>query len=215
MSTAAVASAIAETYCKAFSSCCVGIGQPPIDVARCRSLTAAAAQKELDAAGASDVSAQDANACVDAIHTRIAACGKEDIHWENPQPAFFDPELVQAGCLPLLPNAKVFGFEACSASMPCTELGATCAIDVCSSGQPPGAACGAGCLDSASCVAGTCAVVVKSDVGAACKINDDCRLGLVCATGTCAPSRGHPDLATQRSSPYRIGGDTCRAFAYL
>jgi hypothetical protein len=215
MSTAAVASAIAESYCKTFSSCCVGIGQPPIDVARCRELTSTAAQKELDAAGAGEASAKDATLCVDAIHTRIAACAKEDIHWDDPQPAFFDPALVQAGCLPLLPNAKVLGFEACSASMPCAESNATCAIDVCSFAQPVGAACGAGCLDSASCVAGTCAVVVKSDVGAACMISDDCRLGLVCATGTCATSHDHPGLATQRSSPYRIGSDTCRAYTYL
>ena len=215
MTTAAVASAIAESYCKAFSSCCVGIGQPPIDVARCRELTSAAAQKQLDAAGASDVSAKEATVCVDAIHTRIAACGKEDVHWPGTELAVFAPSSIQAACATVFPSAQSSRAEPCAASTSCGGA-STCAIDECTSAPALGAACpGGSCLDSAVCAAGSCVAPSSADVGASCMINDDCRLGLVCATGACAPSHDHPGLATQRSSPYRIGSDTCRAFTYL
>jgi hypothetical protein len=216
MSTAAVASAIAEDYCKAFSSCCVGAGQPPIDVARCRELTSAAAQKELDAAGTVDISAKDATVCVDAIHARIAACGGDDIHWPGADPALFAPASIATACLPLLPNVKVPTVEHCSDSMHCQEPGTTCAIDMCTSAGLIGLGCPAGeCVDSARCVTGTCVALSTADVNAKCATNDDCRLGLVCFENLCAPAREHPDVSSQRSSPYRIGADTCRAFTYL
>lgn len=216
MSTAAVASAIAEDYCKAFSSCCVGAGQPPIDVARCRELTSAAAQKELDAAGAGESNAQDVAICVDAIHTRTAACGKEDSRWAGDDLPIFAPQPIETACLPLFPSLKVGPYEPCSASMMCAEPATTCVIDVCTSAPPVGAPCIEGaCLDTATCVAGTCAAISTADVGAACTSNVDCRLGLVCFQGMCAPSRDHPELSTRRSSPYRIGADTCRAYSYL
>lgn len=215
MSTAAVASAVAETYCKAFSSCCVGIGQPPIDVARCRELTSAAAQKELDAAGAGESNAQDVATCVDAIHTRVAACGKEDIHWPGGDVAVFAPASIQAACGPLFPNVALPTGERCSASTPCGGA-STCAIDECTSAPALGAACpGGSCLDSASCTAGTCAAPSTADVNAMCTKDVDCRLGLVCFQGLCAAAREHPELAAQRSSPYRIGADTCSAYSYL
>ena len=215
MSTAAVASAIAETYCKAFSSCCVGIGQPPIDVARCRELTSAAAQKELDAAGSGESNPQDVAVCVDAIHTRTAACGKDDVHWPAGDLAVFAPASIQMACAPLFPNIAFPSAERCSASMPC-EGASTCAIDECSSAPALGAACPGGtCLDSASCMAGTCVASSTADVNAKCTTDVDCRLGLVCFEGLCAPAHDHPELSAQRSSPYRIGADTCRAFSYL
>ncbi len=206
---------IAEDYCKAFSSCCFADGQPPIDVARCRELTSAAVEKQLDAGGATESSAADVAVCISAIHTRIAACGKEDARFSGDFP-LFQPGPVSHPCMALLPNVPVFSYEACSASSPCAESNAVCAIDACTSAQPVGAACMQdGCVDTANCVSGKCVPSSTADVGAACTSNVDCRLGLVCFQAACAPTRDHPDLATQRSSPYRIGADTCRAFTYL
>jgi len=215
LSNAAVASDIAEDYCKTFSSCCVGDGQAPIDVARCRELTSAAVEKELDAAGTSESGVADVAVCVAAIHTRIAACGKEDIHWPGLDPAIFAPESIIAACSTLLPGVKPSPSEHCDASTPCAEPSTTCAIDVCTSAPSVGAACQDTCLDTATCNGGTCVAISTADVGAACKSDDDCRLGLVCASSACAPAREHPERSTARFSPYRIGADTCRAFTYL
>jgi hypothetical protein len=206
---------IAEDYCKAFSSCCFADGQPPIDVARCRELTSAAVEKELDAAGVSESSAVDVAVCVGAIHTRVAACGKEDVRWPGADLPIFAPASVQAACKPLLPKTAVAASDSCSASMAC-PFSVTCAIDECSSQPVLGAACPGGvCLDSATCTAGTCAAVATADVGSPCERDDDCRLGLVCWARSCDTSRAHPGSLVQRSSPYRIGADTCRAFTYL
>jgi hypothetical protein len=216
MSNAAVASAIAEDYCKAFSSCCVGAGQAPIDVAKCREVTSTAVEKELGNVGTSSTSAQDAALCTAAIHARVAACAKEDIHWPFLDLAIFAPASIEAECAPLLPNVGAPQVQRCSATMPCAGSGTTCAVDECSAVPALGAACPGGeCLDSARCVAGTCVAPATADVNGACATNDDCRLGLVCFDARCAPTREHPELATVRSSPYRIGSDTCRAYSYL
>jgi hypothetical protein len=216
MTNAAVASAIAEDYCKTFSSCCVGVHQPPIDVAKCRAVTSAAVAKELDAVGTTESGPTDVAVCVNAVHTRIAACAQEDIHWPFLDLAIFAPASVESGCAPLLPNVGAPEVQACSASMPCAGSSSTCAVDECSSVPALGAACPGGeCLDSATCVAGRCVARAPADVGGSCATNDDCRLGLVCFDARCAPTREHPELATVRSSPYRVGSDTCSAFGYL
>ena len=216
MSNAAVASAIAEDYCKAFSSCCVGGHQPPIDVATCREVTAAALANELDTVGTTESSPADVAVCVKAIHTRIAACAADDIHWPFVDLAIFAPASVTSGCAPLLPSVGAPEVQRCSASMPCAGSNSTCAVDECSSLPALGAACPGGeCLDSARCVDGACVARATNDVGGSCTTSDDCRLGLVCSAARCAPTREHPELGTARSSPYRVGSDTCSAFGYL
>ena len=216
MSNAAVASAIAEDYCKAFSSCCVGAGQPPIDVARCRALTSAGAAKQLDAAGATESSPADVAVCVGAIHTRIAACAKDDIRWHDADPPIFAPATVATACQPLLPNVMIPPFERCSESMSCRDNPAICAIDVCSTSRLLGTGCSdtAACFDSGNCIDGECLAASLAGVGASCATEVDCRVGLVCFQRACAPTRDHPELAKQRSSPYRIGADTCSAYSY-
>jgi hypothetical protein len=215
LTNAAVASAIAEDYCKTFSSCCVGAGQPPIDVARCRTLTSASVEKQLDTAGKSGSNAQDVAVCVDAIHARVATCSVNDVRWHGTGFPLIAPGTVATVCEPLLPNVTIAPFERCSKSMQCqaTEI---CAIDVCSASGLLGFECTAReCLDGANCVGGKCIAASLAGAGASCATDIDCRVGLVCFEHACAPTREHPELAKQRSSPYRIDADTCSAYNYL
>ena len=216
MSNAAVASAIAEDYCKAFSSCCVGDGQPPIDVARCRTLTSASVEKQLDAAGTTDSNAKDVAICVDAIHARVVTCSVEDSRWPGTELPIFAPATIATACEPLLPNVTIAPFEQCSKSTPC-QAAELCAIDVCSASSLPGNECNGSvaCLDGANCVGSKCIAASLAGVGASCATDIDCRVGLVCFEQACAPTREHPELAKQRSSPYRIDADTCGAYNYL
>jgi len=216
LTNAAVGSMIAEDYCKTFSSCCFADGQPPIDVARCRELTSAAIEKELDAAGTTESSAVDVAVCVGAIHTRIAACSKDDIRWHSADLPIFAPGTVATACHAILPDVAIPSVERCSESMSCQVPSDVCAIDQCSAASQVGLACDtAECFDASNCIAGKCMPASLADVGAACTSDVDCRIGLVCFAQACAPTRDHPELAKQRSSPYRIGADTCRAFTYL
>jgi hypothetical protein len=216
LTNAAVASALAEDYCKTFSSCCVGIHQPPIDVARCRELTSAAVEKELDAGGATESRPSDVAACVDAVHTRVVACALEDLRWRGNELPLLQPSPISAACAPLFPPAPSSPFEACSVSMPCSEPDNLCAIDVCAPAPAIGSPCNQGaCRDTGNCVAGSCVAGSTAGVDASCSSNVDCRLGLVCFEMHCAPTRDHTDLATRRSSPYRVGADTCSAYSYL
>jgi hypothetical protein len=212
---ASVASEIADTYCKAFSSCCVGTGQPPIDVARCRQVVAA----DVEASVVADLAAspEEVAACVDTIKGRIGVCSAVDAPWwSESTPAILAPGSVMQACSP------IFGFanrapSPCTSDASCVGPAARCAIDQCVAAAPVGAACTTtpGCLDGAVCLAGTCAASPDVMEKGACTTDDECRLGLVCAKGSCLPSRDFPGLGKARFSPYRVGSDTCRAYTYL
>lgn len=207
---------IAEDYCKAFSACCVGKAQPPIDVARCRVLTSAAVEQELDVAGATETSLHDATVCTAAIHVRVATCSDDDNRWPGKDLPIFAPPTIATACQALLSKVTVPSFERCSAAMPC-QAPEICAIDVCSTSQLLGTGCGAApCFDGGECIGGECMpTAALGAAGASCATEIDCRVGLVCFEQKCAPTRDHPELAKQRSSPYRIGADTCSAYDYL
>jgi hypothetical protein len=217
LSSASVASQIAETYCKTFSSCCVAKGEPPIDVARCRELTGKELEQKLDSTGFGAAAAEDVLGCVEAIRNRMAACSNEDAKWwERESPALFAPTSVRMACEALVGPASTGGAP-CSPKLPCAA-GSTCAIDECVRDNVVGASCASEpqCLDGASCTGGVCAVVPGGAVNAACTTDATCQLGLVCASGKCAPAREHPENPYEpRSSPYRIGADTCGVFTYL
>lgn len=216
MATAAsVASEIAETYCKSFSSCCVSTGQPPIDVARCRQLVAA--DVEASVVPEASLGVEEVATCIDTIKGRIGVCSAIDAPWWSQGTlALLSPGTVMAAC------SQIFGFvrrepSPCTSDASCIGLAARCAIDQCVSAAPLGTSCAAtaSCLDGAVCIAGTCSASPDVMESGACTTDDECRLGLVCAKGTCLPSRDFPGLSAPRFSPYRIGVDTCRAYTYL
>ena len=213
---ASVASEIAATYCKAFSSCCVGAGQPPIDVARCRQLVAA--DVEASVAPEATLDAEDVALCVDTIKGRIGVCGAVDAPWwTSSTSALLSPGTVMAACSPIF-GLSQGAASPCTSDASCIGLAAKCAIDQCVAAVPIGSACAStpSCLDGAVCIAGKCSASPDVMEKGACTSDDDCRLGLVCAKGACLPSRDFPGLATRpRFSPYRIGVDTCRAYTYL
>ncbi len=212
---ASVASEIAETYCKAFSSCCVGVGQPPIDVARCRQVVAV----EIEAAfpPESTPGAEEVAQCVEIIKERMTACSAVDAPWwGSATPALLAPGTVTYAC------AGIFGLSMsptipCTSDASCSGLASKCAIDQCVSKAPVGAACSEtqSCLDGAVCISGRCSPSPDVREKGACTTSDDCRLGLLCAKGVCLPSRDVPEQGEPRFSPYRVGADTCRAYTYL
>jgi hypothetical protein len=216
ISSASIASQIAEAYCKTFSSCCVGSGEPPIDVARCREITANDVEQKLGSTGTGTGARDEVEACVEAIRNRTATCGKEDAKWWLREThALFGPSSIREGCEALLgpPGTRA---KPCSEKLPCGD-GTTCAIDECVADNGVGDACmiGAECLDGAVCTSGACTSTAGGNVKAACTTDDACRLGLVCAKDQCAAAREHPELYKARSSPYRVGPDTCSAFSFL
>lgn len=218
-SVAAIAADIATTYCKAFSSCCVGAGQRPIDVARCREVTNATVLAKLDALGVgksgSTVSATDVALCTDSIRARVAVCAKDDSKWWERGDAFFGPWSIQVACESVL-GSGARSAERCSTALACNG-GRTCAIDECVDDSPLGAPCDNGqrCFDGAVCNGSSCVAAPMAAAGEACTTAADCRLGLVCFASKCAPAREHPELYEPRSSPYRAGADTCSAFTFL
>ena len=212
---ASVASEIAETYCKAFSGCCVGAGQPPIDVARCRQLVAV--DMETAFPPESTPGAEEVATCVAIIKERMTSCSTVDAPWwASSTPALLAPGTVTYAC------AGIFGLSMsptipCTSDASCNGLADKCAIDQCVANAPVGSACTDthGCLDGSVCIGGTCARSPDVREKGACTTSDDCRLGLLCAKGACLPSRDLPELGKPRFSPYRVGADTCRAYAYL
>jgi hypothetical protein len=218
VTAASVGSEIAETYCKAFSSCCVGAGQPPVDVARCRTLVAA--EIESNVSPGALLEAEDVAGCIDTIKGRIGLCSAVDAPWwaSSNTLAILAPASVKDACLPL------FGFTPtgnkpipCTSNASCIGLASQCAIDECVAAGPLGIACKgvASCLDGESCIAGTCSAPLDVPVKGECASGDDCRLGLICVKGICLPSRDFPGVGGPRFSPYRIGADTCGAYQYL
>ena len=215
-SSESAAAQIAEAHCKTFSSCCVGAKLPPIDVARCREITSAAVAVALDQFKTGEMNPTDVLQCVDAIKTRTATCGKEDYAWWRlGDLALFGPPNIQKACAALVGlSMKTISGQSCTATTTCAD-GETCAIDICVHGARVGESCAAdSCLDGATCTGGVCARG-EAPVGDACKVDEECRLGLVCAKSTCAPARSRPELYEERHSPYRVGADTCRAFTDL
>lgn len=214
---ASVASQIAETYCKGFSSCCVGAGQPPIDVTRCRQVVAS--QIEATLSRDAEARAEDVTICEDAIKGRLATCSPLDAPWwtSGTTLALLAPSNVRSACSPIfdLPPTKILS---CESNASCSGLAATCAIDECTAAGPIGTACtsGVACLDGESCIEGACSAPLNVQENGACKSDEDCRLGLVCAKTVCLKSRDVPgNTANTRFSPYRIGADTCRAYSTL
>jgi hypothetical protein len=214
--SASVASEIAEAYCKAFSSCCVGAGQPPIDVARCRQLVAV----DIEAAFplASTPGAEEVATCVEIIKERTTACSAVDAPWwASSTTALLAPGTVTYAC------AGIFALSMsptipCTSDASCSGLASKCAVDQCVAKSPVGSPCAetSSCLDGTVCIAGKCQPSPDVTEKGACTTSDDCRLGLVCAKGICLPSRDVPELGTRpRFSPYRVGADTCRAYTYL
>ena len=211
-----IAAQIAATYCKTFSSCCVGAAQPPIDVSRCRELITAEAMAVL-AKRSSPFDNATADVCVAAIGTRMAICGKEDVAWQiiNGTPALFASSSIQDACEAVVGRTDGTKNMPCSTSFNCGK-GETCAVDICASNPGKGGDCtNQPCLDSFECSGGTCVVTATHDVGDMCGSDSECLLGLVCAKGSCLPARQFPELSKRRSSPYRVGADTCKAFTYL
>jgi hypothetical protein len=220
MTPASVASMIAETYCKAFSSCCVGKGERPIDVARCRELTAKEVEQKISPTA--ELAVSDVALCVDAIEQRITACGTVDLKWwSSSDLALSSPPSVQAECRPVFGGGRP-GSDAgapCTSDATCVANG-KCAIDVCTSAGSGaiGDACvvdASSCWDGNVCTAKVCAKAPDVAAGGMCSTDEDCRLGLLCFKGACAAAREHPELYKPRFSPYRIGADTCGAFTTL
>jgi hypothetical protein len=218
----AIASEIAAAYCPTFAGCCSAIGQPPIDIARChevKSKVLAVPLAEALQAPNDSPASRDVEACLSAIRTRTAACAKEDGSFGFDDQAFFGPKSVQSACAPLLRRGGG-STETCSPGQTCSD-GRTCAIDECVDDRKQGESCVTlRCLDSLVCrdyggPSPICSPRADADVGASCTVTVECRLGLVCFDGSCARSRGTPDEHTIRFSPYRVGADTCRVFAYL
>ena len=212
---ASVASQLAEMYCKAFSSCCVGTGQPPIDVSRCRQLVAAEVESRVSEAA--DLEPEAIATCLGTIKGRVMACGQVDAAWWSSSFPLLAPASVAKAC------ASVFGLlettpsaGVCTSDASCAK-GFSCAIDQCVDATCIGTTCGAtsDCVDGPLCIGSVCTAPPDVMINGACFVGSDCRLGLVCAKGLCLPSRDFPELATPRFSPYRIGADTCRAYAYL
>lgn len=210
-----MASEIAETYCKAFSSCCVGAGQPPIDVARCRQVVAVVMEAAFPPE--STPGAEEVALCVEIIKQRMTACSAVDAPWwGSATPALLAPGTVTFAC------AGIFALSMsptipCTSDASCSGLASTCAIDQCVPNRSVGAACSEtrSCLDGTVCISGTCSASPDVMEKATCATSDDCRLGLLCAKGVCLPSRDVPGLGEPRFSPYRVGADTCRAYTYL
>jgi len=211
------AAEIAEAYCKTFSSCCVGAKLPPIDVARCRQLVSTQVGEKLERSKAV-IASTDLLQCIDAIKTRTAACGKEDYAWWSfDDVALFNPKSVLEACGPLVGVARTVNGPRCDAKTTCGG-GLTCAIDLCVEGPHLGEPCpGAAdspCLDGAVCISGVC-TRGEREAKSACSIDDECRLGLLCFKGECAPASAHPEQYVERHSPYRVGADTCKAYTDL
>jgi hypothetical protein len=219
VTTASMASQLAETYCKSFSSCCVASGQPPVDVARCRELTSVAVQQRLDRSGPSGVYDADiVAACIEAVDARVRACGAVDAKWwDRGDLGLFGPYSVQLACAAILGSPSDRHGARCSDAQSCPN-GNTCVIDECIADSGAGEPCKASSeclLDSLVCTGSMCVTEPSAEVGRACTEDADCRLGLVCASAQCAPAREHPELYEERSSPYRVGIDTCQAFTFL
>ena len=190
--------------------------QPPIDVSRCRDVISQEAMTVL--ATHDSLFMPDAvYLCVEGIRERVAACGTVDIAWAvvEGHPALFAPGTIQTACGDVVGRTDGTVRTPCSSTNPCSD-GYTCAIDECATNPGSGAKCAdQPCLDGFVCPAGTCVAGPNLDVGGMCTAAADCQLGLVCAASACAPAREHPDLYKRRSSAYRIGADTCKAFSYL
>ncbi len=211
-----IAAEIANSYCKTFSSCCVGSGQPPIDVSRCRELITAEAMAVLDKKSSPYDNAT-ADVCIAAITARMSICGKEDVAWQiiNGTPALFASSSIQDACEAVVGRTDGTKRIPCLTSSECGK-GETCAVDACAPNQGKGGDClDRPCLDSFECTGGTCTVTATHDVGEMCGTDSECLLGLICVKGACLPARQFPELYKRRSSPYRVGADTCKAFTYL
>lgn len=214
-SPSTAATDIADAYCSTFGNCCQSSGQPPIDIARCREVTAAAVSPRIlrgGPAGSSQV-----KTCMAAITARVAVCGKEDVPWfAYDEVALFGPSSIQAACGPLIGMNAGSGGAPCSAKTPCTN-GEVCAIDECALDPGLGASCpNFLCLDGLMCNEGAiCSQPSLVGVGSKCSANEDCQLGLVCAKNQCESARSAPSLYRERHSPYRVGFDTCRVFQFL
>lgn len=214
-SAASIAAEIAATYCKTFSSCCVSSGQPPIDVSRCREIITAEATAVLEQQSTFDNAS--AEACVDAIEQRMSLCGKEDVAWQTIKgsPPLFAASSLQAGCEAVVGRTNGTKAMLCKSGIECLD-GYACAVDECVPNQGLGGSCAKlPCLDGFACNGTTCELSAVHDVGEMCVTDAECKLGLVCANGTCLPARQFPELYERRSSPYRVGADTCKAFTYL
>lgn len=216
LATAAVD--IANAYCTTFANCCQSSGQPPIDIARCREVTAATVNGHLDTR--SPATPLDLQRCIAAVQTRTSACGAADIAWAEavdfPGLAIFAPRSIRSACETLVvAGTPTSGGATCSPKAAC-KSGGTCAIDECTLERGAGEACPDDlCLDGLVCKAATCAAPSLLPIGATCKSGDDCQLGLVCASNACATARAHASQYEERHSPYRVGFDTCRIFQYL
>lgn len=209
------ASDIADSYCTTFGNCCQSSGQPPIDIARCREVVAAAVSPRISRGGPANPS--QVKTCIAAITARTAACGKEDVEWfAYDDVALFGPTSIQTACGPLIGSSSGSGGVPCSAKAPCSN-GEVCAIDECALDPGLGRSCPDDiCLDGLVCNKGAaCSQPSLAAVGSKCSANEDCQLGLVCAKNQCVTARSVPSLYEERHSPYRIGFDTCRIFQYL
>lgn len=215
---APVADDIADAYCTTFSKCCQSSGQPPIDIARCREVTATTVNGLLNPNQKSPVSGGDAQRCIDAIRARTAACSTVDINWPSlvdfAGQGIFAPRSVRSVCRLLVDVAPTGGAN-CSPKTACSS--GTCAVDECTGDVAEGAACpDRSCLDGLTCdKSGVCSRPSLGASGARCITSEDCQLGLVCAKNQCVTARSVPSLYEERHSPYRVGFDTCRIFQFL
>ena len=212
-----IANDLADAYCGTFAKCCQSSGLPPIDFARCREVTSQSVSRTITGGGTQASTRPEAvQQCISAVATRTGACSSVDYLFSGVS-AFFAPTSVLVACSALLgidvipPSGPT-----CSVASPTCSNGAKCFIDACVDAGVLGGPCvDDRCEDGPSCNAGTCEAVATKLPGAACAATSECRLGLVCAKGICDAARVYPELYEERSSPYRVGADTCRAFSTL
>ena len=216
-----IANDIADAYCKTFDGCCSSKGLLPIDAARCREVTIAAVTPRLaEGAKRGPAAPGDAADCVAAIVQRTSACSLTDFPWaEMEQPALFAPPSIRLACGVLLDGGRDLPLPSstsCSEASPCLTTNQLCMIDSCQFVAQLGEGCrGITCRDGLVCSVGFCEAAGDRNLGQACGSSEDCRLGLVCAGSKCDAARANPGSYKERSSPYRVGADTCRAFATL
>lgn len=216
-----IASDIADAYCKTFAGCCSSNALPPIDFARCREVTITAVTPRLaEGAKRGPAGPGDAADCVAAIVQRTSACSLTDFPWADVErPALFAPPSIRLACGVLLDGRREPPFPAntsCSAASPCLTTNQLCMIDSCQFVAQLGEGCRSiTCRDGLVCSVGLCEAPGDRTLGQACGSSEDCRLGLVCAASKCDAARANPGSYEERHSPYRVGVDTCRAFATL
>lgn len=217
-----LAAEVARAYCGSFDGCCTRSGQAPIDRARCETLVAAAIVDEAgrDVRGAT---ADEIGVCADAVAARQSLCPKDDAPWPRyggATPAIFLPTPVYRACATLVGDDPSKAAPSCAGagSGGTCPAGTTCAVDTCLALGGEGAPCAGAtsCVDSEVCAPSlTCAAAARGKDGQPC-LKDGCEAGLVCASGTCAPAREHPDIKyVEHDSPYSVRAEACRRFDYL